>query len=450
MKKLFLVMTSLFITTSIYAADRIVQIDSMIEGKVVMCVEPGDKVIKGQPLFFVDPSTLKIQRTKDKDTINYNYKVLNRDKKLAKTHNIKTAELQQAEYNIVDAVQDAKTTEQSILNSYYFAPFDGVITKVINYTGSGIGDGNEVVDVLEINESTNVPAIQKNIEKSDRIAQIDSMTEGMLNLHVNLGEHVKKGQLLFNVNTVPGDDTTYVGPEKIKLENALNYYKKSYNRLNKLYKSRSIKLADLQEAELNLQNAKNDLKVFNKNLKSSYYYSPFKGIVTKIVNYNGCISDGGEIVDVTKIKPNTDVKKIEKTLKQTPQTSQVASIIEGILKLNVKEGQHVKKGELLFNIDTATLENEKKNKESFVKYCTQEYKRQKTLLEKHAVPVTDFEKAKFNLINAVADLKTTELNIKNSYYYSPFDGVVTKVINSDGSAVGDGNEVLDVTKDSTK
>jgi multidrug efflux pump subunit AcrA (membrane-fusion protein) len=450
MKKLLLFVITGIFALNIYAAkQKIVKIESMLEGKVIMCVKPGDKVIKGQPLFYVDPTTLKIQRQKDKDAVKYDFDVVERDKKLAQSHNVKLADYQQDEYNLVNTIQDAKITEQNILNSYYFAPFDGIITKVVNYSGSGIGDGNEVVDITEIKSDTNTAALQKTIQNEDQIAQVDSMTEGMISLHVKLGEQVEKGQLLFNVDTVPGDDTTYIGPQKIKLENALKYYKENYNRLKKLYGSRTVNLADLQTAELNLNNAKNDLKLFKTNVKNSYYYSPFKGIVTKIINYNGCIGDGNEVVDITQIKTKSDASAIKAKMGEISEVAQVDSLIEGILHLNVKEGQHVKKGDLLFKVDTTALDSQKKINKSFVKYCSQEYTRQKKLLGTHAVSVSDFQTAEFNLINAIADLKTTELNIQNSSYYAPFDGVVSKVINPSGSAIGDGSEVVDVTKDTT-
>jgi multidrug efflux pump subunit AcrA (membrane-fusion protein) len=450
MKRFILFLIAGIFALNIYASEqKIVQIESMLEGKVIMCVEPGDRVIKGQPLFYVDPASLKVQRQKNKDAIKFDFEVVERDKKLAKTHNVKLADLQQDEYNLVNTIQDAKITEQNILNSYYFAPFDGVITKVVNYSGSGIGDGNEVVDISELKSDTNAATLQKSIQNKDQVAQVGSMTEGMIALHVKLGEEVKKGQLLFNVDTVPGDDTTYIGPQKIKLENALKYYKANYDRLKNLYNSRTVKLADLQEAELNFKNAKNDLKSFNTNVKQSYYYAPFKGIVTKIINYNGCIGDGNEVIDVTRITPHTNTSAIKTELEKSPTVAQVDSLIEGILNLNVKEGQHVKKGELLFKVDTTALDNQKKINKSYVKYCSQEYNRQKNLLAKHAVSLSDFQTAEYNLVNAIADLKTTELNIQNSSYYAPFDGVVSKVINSTGSAIGDGSEVVDVTKDAT-
>jgi multidrug resistance efflux pump len=449
MKKLVLFLFIAIFTLNIYAAkNRVVKIQSMIQGRVITCVEPGERVVKGQPLFYVDTTTLEIQKMKNIDTVEYNYSIVERYKKLAKTHNVKIADLQESKYNLVNAIQDVRNTQQSILNSYYFAPFDGIITNVVTYTGSAIDDGCEVVSLAEITPNTNIPEIEKSIKHTVQIGQIASTTSGIINMHVELGEQVKKGQLIFNVNTIPevNDATTYIEPQRIKYNNALTYYKATYNRLEKLYNTKSISLADLQKADLDLKNAKNDLKAFAVNIKSSHYLAPFDGIVTKIVNYNGAIGDGGAIVQVTKAKTKTEAKQIEANLKATPVVAQVDSLIEGILRLNVHEKQKVKKGELLFHIDTASLENQKRKDRSNVKYCKQEYVRMDKLLKTHSVSKADYQTAKFNLINALADLKTTTLNLQNSCYYAPFDGIVTKIVTTDGSAVGDGSEVIDVTR----
>ena len=429
------------------AKNRAVQVHSMLEGRVVMCVEPGERVIEGQPLFYIEPTTLKLQKKKNIDAIKHNYKLFQRDKKLIKTHDMKISDFQKIEYNLATAIQDVKITEENILNSYYFAPFDGIITKVVNYTGSGVDDGSEIVDITQITPETNIREIEKRIRNSAQVGEVDSMTEGVMTLHVKLGEHVRKGQLLFNVDTIPEIDheTTYIASQKIKFENVLRYHKETYDRLKKLKKC--VKLIDLETAELAYENAKDDLRAFSVNVKHSYYYSPFDAIVTDINNYNGCVNVGTPVVEVTKIKSDTNIKAIEKKLKKSPVITQVDSLMEGILRLKVRLGQHVKKGTLLFAVDTDALESQKGKDLSHIKLYKAQYERMKKLASIHAVPILDFQTAKYNLMNAIADLKTTELSIKNSFYYAPFDGTVTKIINSNGSAIGDGNEVIDIKKD---
>ncbi|MCP4180786.1 MAG: hypothetical protein GY756_23750 [bacterium] len=130
-----------------------------------------------------------------------------------------------------------------------------------------------------------------------------------------------------------------------------------------------------------------------------------------------------------------------------PQVAQICSVVEGMLKMHVKLGEKVKKGQLIFEIESNLLEVARMKAENNVRYCKQIYDRDQKLLKSHNVSLEAFQEARYNYINAVADLKTALINIKNCYYYAPFDGNVTKIINYTGSAVGDGNEVVDITRD---
>ena len=48
-----------------------------------------------------------------------------------------------------DALEKAKADLVNIKDSKCYAPFDGVVTKIVDYTGSTTGAGNEVVDVTK-------------------------------------------------------------------------------------------------------------------------------------------------------------------------------------------------------------------------------------------------------------------------------------------------------------
>ena len=448
-EKILIFITALFICSVINAKEEVAKIQSLIEGRLIMCVEPGDRVVKGQPLFYVDPGTLIIQKEKNLNTIKYNFETVQRNKKLAKSHDVSLNDLQQSEYNLVTSIQDAKTTEQSILDSYYYAPFNGIVTKVMNYTGSAIGDSCEIVDVAKVTPKTDVKALENKVKKENQVAIVETMTEGMLDMHVKVGQYVKKGQLLFDVNTVPkvNDLTTYIGPQKEKFENAYEYYNKVYLRLKKLYSKNCVKLADFQLAEMNYKNALADLKSFNMNVKNSNYYSPFNGVITNITNYNGCIGDAAGIVEVTKVDSAVSKKDLQGKVKNKEIIAQIDPIIKGILDLKVKNGEHVRKGQLLYKIETSALENQKEKDLTNVKVCEDKYERIAKLASIHAVSLQELDDAKFNMINAVADLNTTKMNLKNSYYYAPFDGVVQNIVTTEDSAVGDGAPVLEIKKD---
>jgi multidrug resistance efflux pump len=130
----------------------------------------------------------------------------------------------------------------------------------------------------------------------------------------------------------------------------------------------------------------------------------------------------------------------------TPVVGQVDNSYEGILQLYVKLGQKVKKGQILFGMDTNLLKIlviKAKNKLNYTKTI---YLRNKKLYEKsHSVSKEALEELKFKYINALADYKTAKINVQDCYYYAPFDGTVTKIIYGNGSGVGSGDEVIDIT-----
>ena len=335
------------------------------------------------------------------------------------------------------------------MNSFYLAPYDGIVTKIVTYTGSGVTDAAEIMDLVKITPKTNVASIEKRIMNSVQIAQIHSMTEGIIDLKVEPGQYVKKGQLIFTVNTIPkiNHSTTYKVPQEIKYKNALDYYKKAYDRAKRLLVPHSVSLADFQLAKFNYSNALDDLKSFFIDKKNSHYYAPFDGLVSKVINYTGSnIGDGDNIVEITAVTPNTDITKLKEKIKSLGKVALVENIQQGRLDLNVKLGQKVKKGDLLYSIDPETFLTQKAKDENNVRLSKHIYDRNNKLYKYHAVSKADLELTKFNYINNKADLETTDLNIKYSYSYAPFNGKVTAISNnSDNSLVDNQAQIVTVT-----
>ena len=137
-----------------------------------------------------------------------------------------------------------------------------------------------------------------------------------------------------------------------------------------------------------------------------------------------------------------------------PAVARIASYIEGIVDMKVKVGQHVKKGELLFQIKTNFTELMKEKCKINVWYYSEIYNRIKKLQKDHSQSLENLQEAEYDLKNAQKSLDVENLLIdKWSKYYSPFDGVVTKIYNYSGSGVPDNTEncnkynaVLEVTK----
>ena len=128
-----------------------------------------------------------------------------------------------------------------------------------------------------------------------------------------------------------------------------------------------------------------------------------------------------------------------------PKVAQVDSMLEGMLQLHVNIGDKVKKGELLFNIDSKSYKILQQKSVFAYLFKRHEFHRMEELIGSHSVSLEQYQEAEYNYLSALEDLRTADLQIEECLYYAPFDGVVTNIINYTGSAVGDGNEVVDVT-----
>jgi RND family efflux transporter MFP subunit len=125
-----------------------------------------------------------------------------------------------------------------------------------------------------------------------------------------------------------------------------------------------------------------------------------------------------------------------------------------------KQGDRVKKGELLAELDTTTLKLQLKQAEAALEVARAAYKdallnvnRLKKLFEKNAISSMQLEKAELSLESALTGEKnaraTVDLvrhNLDNAYMNAPFDGIVTSKNSEEGDIInpmmGMGQSVL--------
>ena len=121
----------------------------------------------------------------------------------------------------------------------------------------------------------------------------------------------------------------------------------------------------------------------------------------------------------------------------SPSTVDIRPQISGkLIKAHKKQGEFVKRGELLFTLDPkplqAALERAKANllkDEAQLEYAKSVYERNKELVEKEYVSKLKFDELKSNLDTAkalvladMADVKAAEINLKYCFICSPIDG----------------------------
>ena len=162
-------------------------------------------------------------------------------------------------------------------------------------------------------------------------------------------------------------------------------------------------------------------------------------------------------VETQKVIPTTIIQKVSATGKIQPELEiKISSEVSGeIIELPVKEGQMVKKGDLLVRINpdiyqsvvkrsTASLETVRaslQQSSATLKEAEESYKRNKVLFDKGVISKSDWDKAvsayevakasresaRFNVQSAMASVSEAQDNLKKTIIYSPTDGTISKL-----------------------
>lgn len=101
-----------------------------------------------------------------------------------------------------------------------------------------------------------------------------------------------------------------------------------------------------------------------------------------------------------------------------------------IVYLPVKKNQEIKKGQVLASLDTSDLAaNKEKELTDYLKTrwdFEQTRDNYKDVIKTDSIKRT-LDKSQFDLNNSVTDVEIADRAVKNSYLYSPYDGVITEV-----------------------
>ena len=109
-----------------------------------------------------------------------------------------------------------------------------------------------------------------------------------------------------------------------------------------------------------------------------------------------------------------------------------------IKSLAFKEGQNVKKGTLLAELDTTELLAKRTQALENNNKARRDLDRLKKLYSKHVVPLASFQDARSLFISAKAGLAIVEDKINNSTVRAPFSGRITKKLSEAGEIVSPG------------
>lgn len=156
-------------------------------------------------------------------------------------------------------------------------------------------------------------------------------------------------------------------------------------------------------------------------------------------------------VKVEKVKKGEFIKKLNYKGTVSPwKRANIGPDVSGrIDKIHKKEGDVVTKGTLLAQLDTTTMELQKKQVEAALEVASASYKdaklnfdRIKKLFEKNAVSQMQYEKTQLALEAADTQKKSAEANLnvikhtlKNSYMTAPFNGIITSKNHEEGDMI---------------
>src|SRR5688500_3937882 len=155
-------------------------------------------------------------------------------------------------------------------------------------------------------------------------------------------------------------------------------------------------------------------------------------------------------VDATVLKPAVlhDELEVAGTILANQQVNIVSELTRKVVKVNVKEGSHVRKGTLLFLLDDDDLQAQLERLRQQEKLALLNEQRLKDLLAHDAIAQQDYDEVSTNLRVLQAQIQELQVTIDKTRITAPFDGQIG-MINTHVGAVVSVNTVLTDIEDNS-
>ncbi|MBD2721911.1 efflux RND transporter periplasmic adaptor subunit [Hymenobacter armeniacus] len=158
---------------------------------------------------------------------------------------------------------------------------------------------------------------------------------------------------------------------------------------------------------------------------------------------------GGPLpVQVYVVKATNLTDEVAATGSVLPEESVVIkSELSGkITSLNIKEGQSVSKGQLLFSINADEAQAAIRKQEYNIKLFRDQERRQRILLDKEYISAQEYEQSNNQLLTAQADLQALRATLSKAYVRAPFAGVLGLTTATVGTYVSPGAEITTLSR----
>jgi membrane fusion protein (multidrug efflux system) len=148
-------------------------------------------------------------------------------------------------------------------------------------------------------------------------------------------------------------------------------------------------------------------------------------------------------VDVTVVKPGElrESLDVTGTVLANQQVDIVSELTRKVVKVHVKEGSKVRKGDLLFQLDDADLQAQLERLHQQEKLALLNEKRLKDLIDHEAVAQQDYDEVSTNLRVLQAQIRELQVAIDKTRITAPFDGQIG-MVNTHVGAIVSVNTIL--------
>ncbi|ARV07261.1 efflux transporter periplasmic adaptor subunit [Polaribacter sp. SA4-10] len=188
---------------------------------------------------------------------------------------------------------------------------------------------NVKVNKVELNNNSQFLPVSGKIQATNSADLSTRMMGYVEKVHVNVGDKVKKGQLLVSINNTDlqakkGQVNAGIAKAKATFNNA----EKNYNRFKNLFASTSVTQKEMDDMTANYETAKAGLESANQmknEINAQFAYSnitaPFSGVITSKNVENGDMANPGmplisletpKEFEVMAMVPETEISQIKK------------------------------------------------------------------------------------------------------------------------------------------
>ncbi|CAG5080565.1 efflux RND transporter periplasmic adaptor subunit [Parvicella tangerina] len=178
--------------------------------------------------------------------------------------------------------------------------------------------------------------------------------------------------------------------------------------------------------------------------------------VLSLLTYSSCESEHGHeelestLIVTSPLQKDTLTSKKYVCQIHAIQHIELRALDEGYLQdIYVDEGQHVKKGQLMFKLMPLLYEAELKKAQAEAEYAKIEYQNTKSLADKDIVSANELALTKAKLDKALAELNLAEVYMGFTEIKAPFDGIMDKFHARQGSLLEEG-EILTILSDNSE